>query len=150
MIVDRIENSDEYCILNPNFKVAFDFLKKVKIEDFTEEKLKIDGDNVFAIINDYTTKDAEVSQLESHRKYIDIQYMLEGEELIGYSPLTNQVACAEYETDSDIMFFPDKPSCFIKLTPESYSILYPQDLHMPGIKVSSPAPIKKIVVKVKL
>ena len=150
MIIDRIENASLYNKMHPHFKTAFKFLKNIKIEDFTEEKLKIDGNNIFAILNDYTTKDIDTVMLESHEKYIDIQYMLDGEELIGYSPLINQVPCKKYDPDTDIMFFSQTPSSFIKLTPGLYSILYPQDLHMPGIKIKSPALIKKIVVKIKL
>jgi YhcH/YjgK/YiaL family protein len=150
MIVDRIENSELYCIMHPRFKTAFKFLKNVKLEDFTEEKIEIEGDNIFAIINDYTTKDADISKLEAHEKYIDIQYMLHGSELIGYSPLTNQTPCEKYDSESDIVFYNNTPLFYTQINAGMFSILYPKDLHMPGIKVNTPAPIKKIVVKIKL
>jgi len=141
MIVDRIENSEIYYDIHPDFKTAFNFLKSVKIEDFTEDKIIIDEDNIFAILNDYTTKDSDVSKLEAHKKYIDIQYMLTGSELIGYSPLTDEIPSEKYNTESDIAFYDDKPLFYSQITPGMFSILYPADLHMPGIKVQSPAPI---------
>ena len=150
MIIDRIENADIYSRMHDRFKIAFNFLKNVKLEDFIEEKLIIEGDEVFAILNDYVTKDSDISQLEAHEKYIDIQYMIDGKELIGYSPLTSEIPSVKYDPESDIAFYDDKPLFYTQITSGMFSILYPKDLHMPGIKVESPAPIKKIVVKIIL
>ena len=149
MIIDSIQNAQLYLKIHGNFEKSLGFLSKVKFEDFKEEKIIIDDNNLFAIINDYMTKDIGISQLESHKKYIDIQYILEGEELIGYAPMGNQNISVEYDAEKDIIFFSDNPLFYAKLTKGMFAILFPEDLHMPGIKTNNiSTSVKKVVMKV--
>jgi YhcH/YjgK/YiaL family protein len=151
MIVDRIENAKLYYTLHKKFKMAFEFLNNIKIDDFLEEKFEIEGDDVFAIMNDYTTKNCEDAKLEAHVKYIDIQYMIEGSELIGYTPLEeNHLPSKKYNSKTDIAFYDNTPLFYARITAGMFSILYPEDLHMPGIKINTPSTVKKIVVKIKI
>ena len=60
----------------------------------------VDGENVYASVQTYVTKDD--AKYESHRRYIDIQYMIDGEEKIGVTDLSNCVSCVEYDSEKDL------------------------------------------------
>jgi beta-galactosidase beta subunit len=91
MILDRIENAYLYAGLNAGFAKAFEVLTDPKLSQKKDGKYAIDGENIYYIIQRYTTKPFSESKLEAHRKYIDIQFLLAGTELIGYAPLTISV-----------------------------------------------------------
>ena len=71
MIFDSIENAEMYYGLNSRIKTAFEFIKKTNFETLNEERVEIDGDNIFAMIQKYKTRNSEDAKWEAHRKYID-------------------------------------------------------------------------------
>lgn len=150
MILDSLDKFELYLKINTHFKKAFKYLKEIQLDNFEFGKKIIEQDYVFAINNEYDTKNKEGSYLEGHKKYIDIQYMVEGEELIGYSSLADQKVQTEYKRDTDLIFFSDPSETFIKLKKGMFAIFYPEDLHMPGIMTDKPQTIKKVVIKVKI
>ena len=98
MIIDKLENAALYQDFHKGFHEAFTFLQNITNEPFTIGKHIIDLDNIFAINNEYKTKGRNDSKIEAHRKYIDIQYIVEGSELIGYCPLRKQTHMLFTET----------------------------------------------------
>ena len=149
MIVDKIENSDLYKNLSEKIKKSFDYIKQTNLKNLKSGRYDIDGDNIFALISEYQTKTESEGKLEAHRKYIDVQYVIEGEELMGYAPLGNQQTLEPYKEENDIVFFRgDK--LFIKVAKGMFAIFFPEDVHMPGIQVRKKSPVKKLVIKVKV
>jgi YhcH/YjgK/YiaL family protein len=149
MVIDKLENSDIYSTLGENIKLALDYLKQYDFSKISPGKYEIDEDTVFAMVSEYETKDRKDGKLESHRKYLDIQYIAKGNELIGYLPLNNQKPNIEYNEENDIMFYSEEKS-FVKLEQGMFAIFFPSDIHMPGIKTNVPEKVKKVVVKVKI
>ena len=90
MVIDTLENCSRYESLHPRFKAAFDFLKRAEAENVPIGRIDLDGNTLYALTQEYDTKPIHDGKLEAHRKYIDIQFILEGEEFIGYAPLKNQ------------------------------------------------------------
>ena len=82
MIFDKIENLDRYREFAEYGKLIRDFIKQDKSEHLAEGRYKLDGENLFALVQTYETKDKDDAQMESHRKYADLQFMEEGEERI--------------------------------------------------------------------
>jgi YhcH/YjgK/YiaL family protein len=148
MIFDKIENSTLYETISPLIKKAFEYLKQTDFSGMENGKHIVDGDNVFAILQEYDTKNDSDAKLEAHRKYIDVQYIISGEELIGVRPLINQTPCKEYDAENDYALYDDNCS-FVKINPGQFAVLFPQDLHKPGIKVDSSVKVKKVVMKVR-
>ncbi len=122
---------------------------KSDFEDLNDERYDIDGDNVYALVNTYDTKEREDCFLEAHKKYIDVQFVAKGEELMGYLPYTGQKIYREYNSEKDFILFDEEPS-FIKFTENMFAILFPDDLHMPGITSGECGNVRKIVVKVRV
>jgi len=87
MIIDSLENSSRYECLHPRFKAALEFLKRPDIEATPIGRLELDGALLFALTQEYETKPIHDGKLEAHKKYIDIQFIVSGEEFIGYAPL---------------------------------------------------------------
>ena len=149
MIIDKLENSGIYKNLGERILIALDYLQNLDTKKLTEGKFEIEGDKIFALISFYNTKNREDCFPEAHRKYIDVQYVAEGEELIGYVPFDFQKVHKEYNENYDFMLYDAEPS-FVKINKGMFAIFYPEDLHMPGIKISENLPVKKVVIKVKV
>jgi YhcH/YjgK/YiaL family protein len=149
MIVDKIENSGLYKNLSERIKRSFDYIKQTDLKKLQPGRYDIDGDNIFAMISEYQTKTESEGKLEAHKKYIDVQYVIEGEELMGYAPLGNQQTLEAYKEENDIIFYKGE-KVFIKVTEGMFAIFAPEDVHMPGIQSEKKSLVKKLVIKVKV
>jgi len=150
MILDILENARLYYGLGPKFVKAFEYLAQTDLAALDKGKYAIDGDNIFAIINEYDTVDAGQEQMESHKKYIDVQYIVHGEELIGHDILQQQQPSRAYDEQADYMLFAEKPAFFSRLEQNHFAIFFPSDLHMPNIRIDAPARVKKVVIKISV
>ncbi|MCD4833779.1 MAG: YhcH/YjgK/YiaL family protein [Bacteroidales bacterium] len=148
MVIDKIENSEIYESLHLRFAKAFAFICKTDFSKLDDGKYEIENDDIFAIVQEYNTKDKKDAKLEAHRKYIDIQYIHSGVELIGIAAFKNQIPISD-DTEKDLAFYEGDAS-FIKLEAGMFAIFFTDDLHMPGIKLTQSAKVKKVVVKVRV
>ena len=89
MILDSIKNISRYENLNIDFKSIVEFIKRVNNENLDNGRYDINGDKLFALVQSYETKDSNECKLESHKKYIDIQYILKGTEVMYWSLIDN-------------------------------------------------------------
>lgn len=149
MIFDKIENADLYKGINSRIAKALNYLQNTDFSDLKNGKHEIDGDAVFSLINEYDTKNNDDNLLESHLKYIDVQYVAEGIEQIGITSFTNQKTFKSYDNADDYMLFKE-PYNLITLNKGMFAIFFPDDLHMPGLNAGKISKVKKVVVKVKL
>ena len=149
MIIDKLSNSHLYSGLGESINKAFAYLKETDFSKMEIGKYEIDGDNIFALVNEYNTKDATEGKLEAHKRYIDLQFVAKGSELMGYAPLENQKVIDEYNEQNDIFFFSGKKS-FTLVDEGMFAIFFPTDVHLPGIKVNEKSFVKKVVIKVKV
>lgn len=148
MIADHIKNKDLYSDLSPDIKKALDYLAETDFSETEAGRYEIDGDKIFALVSEYKTKDLSQGKPESHRDYIDVQFVFSGEEFIGYAPLSDQKIVEAYNEKNDITFYDCEQSlCLIQ--EKMFAVFFPTDIHMPGIRVTNPVPVKKIVVKVR-
>lgn len=152
MIHDRIENSDRYTALGDGFSKGFDFIKKAVCEKLPVGKYEICGSDVYAMIQEYTSKPDTDALFEGHKKYIDIQYVISGIENIGIIDISKAEVQKEYSDDSDAAFYNKNDKCGkLILEAGDFAIFYPNDLHMPGIAFcGTSSEVKKIVVKVSV
>ncbi len=151
MIVDKLENIGLYSDLGKRISRALLFLKQNRFEEMKDGRYEIDGKNIYASISRYRTKPVENGKWESHRKYIDVQFIAEGKERIGYSHLSGMVVQEEYNEEKDVQFL-NGAGDFITAEKNTFLILFPQDVHMPGISAENNQQdeVIKVVVKVKV
>ena len=151
MVFDSIKNCATYYGMHKSFEKAFDFIRKVVQENLPVGKYDIEGREIFASVQEYNSKTDEQAKNEAHKNYIDIQYVVSGTEIIESVEIEKAVANTEYNAEKDVMFYQNSADAVkLVLVAGEYAILYPQDVHRPGLCVGAPATVKKIVVKVKL
>lgn len=150
MVIDTLENAALYENLGPRFALGFQYLRETDFSQVAKGKYEIDGTNLIAIVNEYDTIDQLGEQMEAHKKYIDIQYIVSGEELIGHDLLQQQVPSKAYDEENDFWLFADTPTFFSKMRAGMFAIFFPTDLHMPNIRVQEATPVKKVVLKLRV
>lgn len=148
MIIADLATASRYLGLHAGVASALRYLAGYDFSKLTMGRHDIDGDRLFLLANSYATKDAGECKLEGHRKYIDVQYVVSGSELVGYAPLANQPASREYDSERDYALF-DGDASFVKLEAGMVAIFFPEDLHMPGVGRGQDQ-VVKIVMKVKI
>ncbi len=148
MIIDKLSNADRYAALNEGISKALHYLNNTDLINIEPGKYLIEGDRLFAIVQEYDTIDSVKEQMESHRNYIDVQYMITGAELVGHSIFVDHQVSKEYSPEEDYMLYAAQPDFFTQMATGTFMVFYPTDLHMPCIKIDTPQKVKKVVVKV--
>lgn len=146
MIVDTLKHAYKYYDLVPGLDKAFEFLKTADLENLPAGRYELDGDKVVALIQEYTTM--ENPPWESHNYHLDVQYLVTGEEKIGYWPKEGMVAKQPYNVKDDYDILEDVDGDYITLKDDVIMILFPQDGHVPRKAVDQPMAVKKVVIKV--
>jgi len=146
MILDTLGNAAKYAGLKIGISEAFGFLDQPGLADLPDGKHEIFGDRVYAIIAHENGRAVSDGELEGHQKYIDLQYVIRGDESMGWSPREGLVNSAEYDAEKDLEFFEGEPKTIVRVPPGSFAIFLPTDAHLPLI---GEGPIHKVVVKVK-
>jgi YhcH/YjgK/YiaL family protein len=151
MIMDNIEQARRYTSLAPGFAAAFDFVKKVD-STWKTGRHEIEGDKIYALVQKYTTRPAAKGQFEAHRKYIDIQFVCSGRETILWAPLASLTQVNKpYDEKDDAGLFALVPTATpLRLGPGQFTILFPEDGHVPCCEWEGPCEVNKVVVKVKV
>jgi YhcH/YjgK/YiaL family protein len=151
MILDTLANRHLYLHLSPRLNTALEHLATTDFSTLPKGKYELDGDRLFVIVNDYDTKPREVEPFEVHRKYIDVQYVVSGEEECGYLPLAQQRESKPYYEPHDYAEFDyqenSRDAAFFPLKAGMFAIFFPGDIHMPGTG-AEPISVRKVVVKV--
>jgi YhcH/YjgK/YiaL family protein len=145
MILDTLKNAAKYTGLKIGISEAFGFLDQPGLQDLPDGTYEIMGDRVYAVISRADGRTAAEAQLEGHRRYIDIQYVISGCECMGWSPREGLVPAGEYDSARDLEFFEGEPAALFCVPPGSFAVFLPTDAHLPLI---GDGPIHKVVVKV--
>jgi len=149
--IDKKEFAVAYFRNKERWDKAFLFLKNSDLTRLELKRYDIDGENLFVTVSEYTTKNNEDAKYEGHKKYIDIQYVSIGEEMIGITPDSEITKItSDYSPANDIGFYTVGKKQEIKATPERFFIFLPSDIHSPGIKVNNNSKVRKVVVKVRI
>jgi YhcH/YjgK/YiaL family protein len=146
MIVAALADAGRYAALHPRFAQAFEFLRNTGLRALPAGKHAVQGEAIFAIVEACQGRTRAEAQLECHRRYIDIQLVLEGIDQMGWKPLAECVSPAtDYDAARDIRFFNDAPSSWIATPAGSFCLFFPDDAHAPLVSTGL---IRKVVVKI--
>ena len=147
MILDTLKNAAKYAGLKMGISEGFGFLDQPGLAELPEGKYEILGDRVYAIVARENGRSVSDGELEGHRKHLDIQYVISGEECIGWSPREGLVTSVEYDAEKDLEFFAGEPEGVVRVPPGSFAVFLPTDAHLPLI---GEGPIHKVIVKVAM
>jgi YhcH/YjgK/YiaL family protein len=149
--INKREFAVSYFKNKERWEKAFNFLKNTDLSKLELKRYDIDGDNLFATVSEYTSKNEDAAKFEAHRKYIDLQYVISGKEVMNIAPLTSiEEVITPYDDKKDIEFVTVSKVVNYKASPSNFFIFFPTDVHRPGLKDGANAQVRKIVIKVKV
>ena len=150
MIGTDIKHIGNQVSMTTDLKKAIDFLQRPDIHSLSDGKVELNGQHLFALVQQYETIMADIPKFEYHRKYIDVQYIVSGEEIIGWVPAGRMVVTEAYDMEKDICFgiVPTSEITPVYLQAGQLAVLYPEDGHAPKLAAGAPSRVTKIVVKV--
>ena len=149
MIHVSLAHAQRYASLHPGFRESLAFLKAFD-PSTPNGRLDIPGTECFALVQRYETAPASAKRMEAHRKYIDIQYLVEGREIIGVAHLETQSVTEDYHAEHDAWFFDGREGVVdLPLQAGQLVVFFPEDAHRPGCQAGNqPSPVTKVVIKI--
>ncbi len=145
MIYDSLKHVDNYKGLGE----VYTALKFIAETDFSTYQLGkyVYNDNIYFMVQEYQTAVKTVSEV--HEKYIDIQLLLSGSEVIGIAPVECEKELVEAKPEKDVWKYTCKTQP-VAISAGEFMVLYPSDIHMPGATLGESVACRKVVVKVKV
>lgn len=151
MLTGNLAIVDKYDYLEEKFRKGYEFLRNTDLKSLSVGRVDIEGDDIFASVQEYTTMKADTCRLEAHNKYFDIQYMVEGEEQFGYAKRADLTEAGPYSEVDDIVFFEEpEQSGTVYLKAGDCIVVAPEDAHKPRCEAGKACSVKKIVIKVRV
>ena len=146
MIVCPFNELKRYSAVIPGLEEALEVMAAVT--DFTPRTIPLSG-STRVIIQAYNTKLPADGRPEAHREFLDIQYVVKGEECVGWAHVDSLTLDGEFNTDSDIGFYTGHTD-LLRIGAGNCYVVFPEDIHMPGMAVAEPTACVKMVVKLKV
>lgn len=155
MIIDTLTNRALYGALHPRIATALEYLAATDLSQLDKGVYELEGKALFAIVSDYSTVTRGTEPFEVHRKYIDVQYIVSGEEEFGYLPLPQQqTPCTAYDSSRDFEEFSysqnQARASYVALRSGMFALFFPNDAHMPCCHLDGESRVKKVVIKVRI
>lgn len=145
--VNKVEFARQYNANKDLWDKAFAYLKNNDLKTLPKGKYTIVADKVTVSVTEDSTKDFDKTTWESHRKFIDIQYIVSGEEKIGIAPVSTAKVIKPYDEKRDVANYEAEGKYYVS-TPDKFFIFFPGDAHRPNITTGNNLPDRKIVIKV--
>jgi YhcH/YjgK/YiaL family protein len=147
MLIDRLENAGTWALADEALAFALRWLQSPESAQLAPGTYELRGRDLFAIVAEYETRHPEACRLETHRRYIDVQYVARGRELMGYAPVAALEPDGPYDEARDVQFHQGYAD-FVLLREGMFAVMLPEDAHMPGVAAAGDqGRVKKIVVK---
>ena len=149
MIIGHIKGKQDDIFYHPVLRQTLQYLRDTDFAGWEPGKYPLDGDKLFLLVQEGTTEPFDLRKPESHERYIDIQYLLAGQERFGVAFRTGAEAMTENSlAERDIAFYAtvyDENQ--VVLQPGMYAVFFPTDIHRPLCMADKPEAIRKVVVK---
>lgn len=149
MIFGQIDELKYYKGISKKLDKAIECILEGNYRNGVEGKNEIEGDEVFFNIQNIETKKLEDCFFESHKKYIDIHLVIEGEEGIGYSLKSELKEKTKYDEEKDFQVLEGENKHTFRMTKDTFIIFFPEEPHMPLMALKEPQKLKKAVFKIK-
>ena len=145
MILDKLDNAARYESLHPAFAQAFKWLREQDGASLPAGRVEISGEKLYASVMHEAGRGREATRFETHRRYIDIQYLATGSDLMGWAHAREGLRSLGYDASRDLEFYTEPPSVWIPVHAGHFAIFFPEDAHAP---MAGTGPMVKVVVKV--
>ncbi len=149
MVHDHINYASEYFNLCDGIRAALAYLATTNVGALEPGRHDVRGDEVFALVSDYQTRMPAEAFWEAHRRHVDVQFVDSGVERIAYGDLA-LFQSAPYDVERDLIVATGESDRFVTVGPGGFVILFPHDVHMPGLTGERQEAVRKVVVKVRV
>ena len=149
MVHDHIKYASEYFNLSQGIRAALEYLATADLAALEPGRHDVQGDDVFALVSDYQTRTPAEAFWEAHRRHVDVQFVHSGVERIAYGDLA-LFHSAPYDAERDLIVATGESRQYVEVGPGGFAILFPHDVHMPGLTGERQEAVRKVVVKVRL
>lgn len=152
MILDRLENAHLHHALGAEVAMALAYLRRTDFTGVPNGRHELDGQRVYAVVQRYRPKPPAEAKWEAHRQYLDVQYMAQGSERMGCTPLCDGLTVRQtYDPQQDCALYDANGELFT-LQAGSFVIFTPHDVHSPGLAIdgADTGEVCKVVVKCRL
>lgn len=146
---DKVAFATQYHKNKEVWDKAFAFLSNQNLDTLPKGKYPIDGTKVFATVTEGPNKEFDKTNWESHRKYIDLQYIIKGKEKIGVAPVEEATVTKPYDESKDVANYSAQGKYYIA-KPGTFFLFFPNNAHRPSIKVDGYDNVKKLVIKIEV
>ena len=148
MILDSLDEAETYVRVHPAFARALAFLRTTELAALAPGRHEIDGERIYLAIDHVTGRGPTGARLECHRRHIDIQLTIEGDERIGWAPLASCITPdGPFDAARDVGFFSDTPATWLAVPPGRFAVFFPADAHAP---LAGAGGVKKAIVKIRI
>ncbi|WP_181024280.1 YhcH/YjgK/YiaL family protein [Paenibacillus sp. UNC499MF] len=153
MILGSLNNwKQDRKFAHPALADVLDRLEKIPFRELENGKHPVRGEDIFFTIMELEAKDPAEAKAEKHERYIDVHFLLEGAETVGWSVDNGKSAVTEHSPEGDYTLFePAAEEERLRLTPGMYAVFFPEDIHRPGLRSEggeAASPIRKAVFKI--
>ena len=144
MIVCPWKEIGRYAAIIPGLEEAIAAVNA--LTDYTPRTVPLSGSNKI-LVQTGTTK--PVGDSEAHRKFLDIQYIVKGSEVMGWAPVEALTPADEFNETKDKGMYAG-PVDYIRITEGNCYVVFPEDAHAPGAHLDTPTEYTKLVIKLAL
>jgi len=150
LIFDTLTNRGRYGRISPGIDRALEYLSSTDFTSLEDGRQSIDGEGIYALIMTYSTEPEGERSFEAHRRYLDVQFILQGRETIFWAPTDELSPMGDYSKEKDIAFFSGDARARLQLTSGSFAVFHPEEAHKPNCACNGPQRVRKVVVKVRI
>ena len=147
--IDKMQFAQQYHLNKVLWDKAFAYLKETNLQALASGRHVIDGDNVYAIVTEAPSKDYDKTAFESHKRYIDLQYVITGDENMAKAPLASVTVNRPYNETADIAYYTGEGQIYT-VPQNTFILFFPSDAHRPNITPGGNKVVKKIVIKIRV
>lgn len=153
MIFGTVADLDEEAeYFSEHLKAALRWLAETDFSKLPNGRHELEGNRMFVMIFEGETRPAAELKAESHGAYIDVQYVIEGEEVIGYARRTEKQIITDNRMEQDDAFLYKElvDEMNLILRKGTYAVFFPADLHRPWCSLNETGKLRKAVVKIRI
>lgn len=151
MIRAMLKDAERYYAMGEGIRIAVSYIRNNDLLSLAPGKYEIDGDRVFALIQEPVTQPPHIAPFENHKRHADLQVTLRGTEYVGYCPIDKLTPRGAYNHETDVQLYDGDSDVLMHCaTGKSFALFFPEDGHQPYVTLEEPEPIKKVVIRIRL
>lgn len=150
MVFDVLENAEQYYCFGRLYRKAFEWLKETDILSLSLGRHDIEGDDLYALVQEYETRTVDTCEMETHIKYIDIHYIAQGYEYIAYADRSKMYPATHIGREiPDTVLYEKEYNNKIFMEKGDIMICFLNDAHMPRRIALNKVLVRKVIIKLR-